>query len=185
MQHYPDASDTVAELRELAPEIAPRAGLEERTVAALRARGLLRGRAMRWRLRPAGWLAAAGILVAVFLAGFASGRAGRVAPRPEASFALILYGSVGGDSATQMERAAEYGRWARAQHEAGRVVGGEALGDFISAAGSDTVAAGGPEDLVGFFLVQAPDRAAAARLAAGCPHVKYGGRVVVRAIQPT
>jgi hypothetical protein len=42
-----------------------------------------------------------------------------------------------------------------------------------------------PDDLVGFFLVQAPSREAAAFLAAECPHLKYGGRVVVRMIAPT
>jgi hypothetical protein len=95
----------------------------------------------------------------------------------------MLYGEIGGDSATQMARAAEYGRWARAAHEGGRVLGGEALGSHVIDVGR--VAAPGGDELVGFFLIQASDRQTAARMAADCPHVKYGGRVVVREIQPT
>ncbi len=173
--------DSVAELRDLPTEVAPDDGLEQRTIAALRARSLLRNPRPSWRVRPAGWLVAAGIMAMAFVSGFAAGRAGTEPARPEASFALMLYGSVGGDSAQQLLRAAEYGRWARAAHEGARVVGGEALGDHVGDAG----VAGAADDLVGFFLVQARDREAAARLAADCPHVKYGGRVVVREIQPT
>ena len=175
--------DSVDELRDLPKEVTPDASLEQRTITALRARSLLRSPRRSWRVRPGGWLVAAGIVVMAFVSGFAAGRAGTEPARREASFALMLYGSVGGDSAQQQVRAAEYGRWARTPHQYGRVVGGEALGDHVSAAG---VAAGGAtDDLVGFFLVQARDREAATRLAAECPHVKYGGRVVVREIQPT
>jgi len=184
MPHESDASDPLDELRALPREVAPEPGLEERTVAALRARSLLRGPRAPWRVRPGSWLAAAGVVLAVFLAGFGAGRAGSAPARPEASFALMLYGSAGGDSATQARQAEEYGRWARATHADGRVIAGEALGDFVGAAGRSAVVAGA-EELVGFFLVQAPSREAARRLAAGCPHVKYGGRVVVREIQPT
>jgi hypothetical protein len=184
MAHEPNASDNVDELRDLPLEVAPDASLEERTVAALRARSLLRADRAPWRVRGSGWLAAAGIVLVAFLAGYATGTSTSIPVRPEASFALMLYGSVGGDSATQASQAQEYGRWARANHVEGRVIGGEALGDLVGVAGrADTLAAS--EELVGFFLVQASDRESATRLAAGCPHVKYGGRVVVREIQPT
>jgi YCII-related domain len=173
--------DSVEELRALPREVAPDASLEQRTIAALRTRSLLRSPRPSWRLRPAGWLVAAGIVAMAFVSGFAAGRAGTEPARPEASFALMLYGEIGGDSATQMERAMEYGAWARASREGARVVGGEALGDRVG----DVGVSGTADDLVGFFLVQARDREAAARLAADCPHVKYGGRVVVRQIQPT
>jgi hypothetical protein len=184
MAHEPNDTDKIAELHDLPLEVLPDASLGDRTVAALRGRGLLRADRAALRMRSAGWLAAASILIVAFLAGYLTGKVGPQPQRPEASFALMLYGTIGGDSATQMARAMEYGQWARAPHESGRVVGGEALGDFVGAAGRpDSLAAG--EELVGFFLVQAPDRESATRLAAGCPHVKYGGRVVVREIQPT
>jgi hypothetical protein len=176
-------NDSIDELRDLPRQVAPDADLEQRTIAALRARSLLRSPRASWRVRPRGWLVAAGIVAIAFVSGVVAGRSGTEPATPEASFALILYGSVGGDSAQQLVRAAEYGRWARTPHEGARVVGGEALGDHVSAAG--VAAAGATDDLVGFFLVQARDREAAARLAAECPHVKYGGRVVVREIQPT
>lgn len=182
MLHDAD-TNPLDEVRDLPREVMPNRDLEERTVAALRARALVRERRMPWALRPAGWLLAATFVVAAFVAGFAAGRLRSVSPPPEASFALMLYGEIGGDSATQMQRALEYGRWARAAHEGGRVLGGEALGGHVSDVGAAAVAGG--DELVGFFLIQATDRQAAARMAADCPHVKYGGRVVVREIQPT
>ncbi|MEW5915672.1 MAG: hypothetical protein AB1762_04675 [Gemmatimonadota bacterium] len=182
MLQDPDA-DPVDDLRDIPREVAPPADLEERTISALRSRALLRERRVPWVLRPSGWLAAAVIVLAAFFAGMGTGRMRAPAPRPEPSFALMLYGEIGGDSATQMERAAEYGRWARAAHTGARVLGGEALGGHVVDVGRAPIAGG--DELVGFFLIQASDRQAAARMAAECPHVKYGGRVVVREIQPT
>jgi len=34
-------------------------------------------------------------------------------------------------------------------------------------------------------VVQAQDRRAAAEIARTCPHVRYGGRIVIREIEPT
>ncbi len=101
---------------------------------------------------------------------------------------MLYGGSTGSDTADHSQRADEYRRWVRADHEWGRVVGGEALGDRVSALSlvdTSAVRESGIDELVGFFLVTAPNRQAAVRLAADCPHLKYGGRVVVREIQPT
>ncbi len=102
---------------------------------------------------------------------------------------MLYGGSTGSDSAAHATRAAEYSRWASAAHPWGRVIGGEALGDSawtVSRAKTNiSLSKASSDDLVGFFLVQAPSREAAAFLAAECPHLKYGGRVVVRVIQPT
>lgn len=118
-------------------------------------------------------------------------------PAPEPTFALLLYGaSSGDDSATHAARAEEYGNWARTSHAtAARVLGGEALGAAVASVALATVRRGvdsiivddspdGTGDFVGYYLVQAPNREAALALARNCPHLKYGGRVVVRRVWP-
>lgn len=172
----------LAALRRLPREVAPPHDLEAATVASLRRAGLLRRRAP---LLP--WLAAAVLALAAFSGGVLTGR--RSSPTvPAPTYALLLYGgSTGDDSAAHAVRAAEYGAWAGTPHADGVVVGGEALGD----GGTALPPAAGPADgvmtdaPVGFFLVRAPSPEAATRLARACPHLKYGGRIVVRAILPT
>lgn len=172
----------LAALRGLPREVAPPLELEGTTVSALRRAGLLRR-----RREPRLWLVAAGLVLAAFSAGQLT--AGRFSSAPLLpTHALVLYGgSTGGDSAGHAVRAAEYGAWAGARHADGVVVGGEAFGEggalIASTAGEVSTA---PTDApVGFFLVRAPSADAATRLARECPHLKYGGRIVVRAILPT
>jgi hypothetical protein len=64
------------------------------------------------------------------------------------------------------ERFAEYARWA----------------DSLQAVGEleRTAALAGPGAVTGFFIVRARSDDEAARLAAACPHMKYGGRVETR-----
>jgi hypothetical protein len=189
MSDEPHTTDSLDELRHLPREVMPDAALEERTIAALRARSLLRSRWSARRVTAFGWLLAAGVAVVVFGTGLLTGRLGYGAPTPEPTFALMLYGgTTGSDSADHAQRADEYRRWVHDDHAWGRIIGGEALGDPVGdLPGADTSVVNAPErdELVGFFLIDAPDRQAAARLAAECPHLKYGGRVVVRQIQPT
>jgi hypothetical protein len=182
-------SDPVAELHELPREVQPSDELQRRTIAALRTRGLLRHTAGPSRLIP--WALAAVVALAAFLGGYRSGQGARARP-VQATHALMLYGaSTGDDSLLGASRAAEYGRWARQARAAGRVVGGEALYDdatLLSLSGDSLVRADverAPDQLVGYFLVTAASLDAALALAADCPHLRYGGRIVVRPIEPT
>jgi hypothetical protein len=43
----------------------------------------------------------------------------------------------------------------------------------------------GEARLAGYFLIRAADRRTALEIARSCPHVRYGGRIVVREIEPT
>jgi hypothetical protein len=181
------------ELRRVPRDRTPPPGLEARTLASLRSAGLV-GSPRRSAVPGRRWLLAAGLGIAVFAGGLATGRS--AVPRaPAPTWALLLYGgATGDDSAAHAIRAAEYSAWASAPHPAGRVVGGEALGsEGIALFRPDTSAFGGVaaavtrdaagSELVGFFLVSAPHRQAALQLARDCPHLKYGGRVVVRRIE--
>lgn len=106
----------------------------------------------------------------VVLVAFAAGRMTAPAPAPPSGreFAFLLYGggTTGGD-----DRAAEYGRWARELTERGVPVSGERLADQAWIAGDPK-----PENapVRGFFIVSAPDGAAAVEMARRHPHAQVG-----------
>jgi hypothetical protein len=181
----PDADDLdaaeAAAYRALGSGDAPPAGLEDRVVGALRARGLLRSRALRGRAWAA-WLAAC---AACLVIGFAVGRRGEPAPHGP-RFVLLLEepdARVVG-AGEEAQRVNEYSAWARAEHSAGRLLAGEKLEDAeVRLAGENTTtsaqSADGPR---GYFIVTAPSLEVALEIARSCPHLRHGGRITVRRI---
>jgi len=154
-----------------APSIEePPAGLEARLVARMREERLLPSR-RRWP-----WLAAAAAVLAVVVALWMPLRH-REAPAGSA-YILLLYEAV--PETPHPDRAAEYGRWARRMRP--HVTGGEELGAQIMAIGSGVTAPAGSR-LAGYFLLQAATDAEAVRIAKACPHLRYGGNVVLRKIE--
>jgi hypothetical protein len=187
----PQEADAISRLPRVAP---PPPGLEDATVAALAARGLLR----RPRRRVDAWLALAASLL-LFAGGLALGLlGGETAPAAPADarprFALFLYE---GPRYRQPEpgameaRVEEYMNWARAEREDGAVEGGEKLRDGADLSVGADGAAGtvppvpGAERLAGYFLIRAADQRSALAIARSCPHVRYGGTIVVREIEET
>lgn len=82
----------------------------------------------------------------------------------------------------------EYAAWATSLAEAGRLIAAEKLaeaGAAVSEAGSETVAGSVADAVSGFFLVRATDEAAAFAIARESPHVRHGGVIEVRRIEPT
>jgi hypothetical protein len=166
---------------ELAPELQPPADLEERVVAALRAEGALRPVSRRWTTR--NLLAAA----AVFVAGFAVGAyLSPDASPPEdtrARFLLLLYeGERRPPRSEEDALAREYGAWAAGLRRSGRTVTGDRLASEprvgVNGADADSLAGA----LQGFFIVGADSLEEATLLAEESPHVRHGGRVVLRVI---
>lgn len=199
MTHHNSDEQLVEALGKLPNEKAPPADLEDATVLQLRRAGLVgrRGTQRRAGFNLSTWALAASIAAVAFVGGSVFASRGSVA-EAQPTFALLLYGAdTGDDSASHVARAAEYSAWANVERADARIVGGEALGRSVAAIaavrnvgrGSDSVViaddSSGPNDFVGYFLVSARDREAAVRLARDCPHIKYGGRVVVRRINPT
>jgi hypothetical protein len=173
---------------------APR-GLEDATVEALVARGLLRRPPARRPRAPVPALALAASVL-LFLGGVAVGRRGEPAlpPAPPGQFALLLYEGPGyrhSAPGEEAERVREYGAWAAARAEQGELVAGEKLReDPDVVVGSDgTVSTPAPpagaDRLAGFFLIRAADARRAVEIARSCPHVRYGGSIVIREIEPT
>lgn len=84
---------------------------------------------------------------------------------------------------------AEYRAWAQGLSARGELVVAEKLSDERSP-WLGTVADGSTSDrsgdhVSGFFVIRAPDLAAARRIAEECPHLRYGGRIELRAIERT
>jgi hypothetical protein len=103
-------------------------------------------------------------------------------------YALLLYGDRGGDAAVERTLVEEYGRWARTVAARGHYVAGEKLTDEATELRGAGLARPIPLDagfLVGFFIISAATPAEAESIARTCPHLRYGGRIVVRPIEPT
>jgi hypothetical protein len=143
-------------------ERQPDPALEGRVVSALVASGLVQRR----RSRAPIWLAAAAALVLVI--GFSLWRTRHVVA-PGNTYVLLLYE----DSTYRFappghgaERVAELSRWADSLATLGQLdVGGHLVGS---------------REPGGLFIIRAKTDSDAEHVAASCPHVKYGGRIVVR-----
>ena len=92
------------------------------------------------------------------------------------------------DSVAEQAIVAEYRAWAMGLRDSGALVLAEKLADepltLLTAGGAREMPRNTADELGGFFLIQA-DSAEAFRIARNCPHLKYGGTVQVRRIQPT
>lgn len=180
------------ELRSLPRHQEPPAWLEEKIVGELKARGRIRPvhRAHRWLA--AAVAAAASFLL--FAAGLAAGNYLNRTPATMTSgpkFMLLLYEDADyiaprpGESA---DRVAQYRDWAGDLGAQGRFVGGEKLKDAAATLPSGEVSPPrepGPGSLAGYFIIAASDPPEAIAIARHCPHLRYGGRIVVREIDPT
>lgn len=88
----------------------------------------------------------------------------------------------------------EYIGWSQAVEAKGKYVGGQKLRDdggrHLNGFGSEFRVTDGPyaeakEIIGGFFTISAADYEEAVEISADCPHLKYGGRIELREIQPT
>jgi hypothetical protein len=166
----------MSQLHELGGDVPPPAGQEARLVARLRAEGLLRPPAPAPRVAAAVALFAAGLLAGWWVA---RPRAAAAEPGPRYVLLLESAADMPGDEGARVQAVIA---WARQQRAAGVKLAGEKLadgGEVVSAAG----VAPAPAALGGYFVVQAPDDAAARRIAASHPLLGWGGRVVVRRIE--
>jgi hypothetical protein len=171
------------DLRDLQGDVPPPPALKARVGASLRQRGVLRPTRSRWL--PLAAVVAGLALVGV---GYAIGRmadGGRRMAAGVSQYALLLYEDRS-FTTTVPEHAlvAEYASWARDIASHGVTVSGEKLGataGLLGAWGRDVPR----EGLAGFFVISAPSDSVAVAIANSCPHLRHGGRIVVRRIDPT
>lgn len=172
--------------------IEPPPGLRAGVVAALTRSGSLRSAPRR---RSALLRIAAGLALA-FVAGGIIGRGTApdhgpgaiVGSEAGASYVLLLYedATFRGVGIPEADLVAEYSDWAGTLAGRGALVAGEKLADGERAvAGRGETGAVGDGVLSGFFIVRADDLQEAERIAQESPHVAYGGRIVIRRIDPT
>jgi hypothetical protein len=175
------------QLKRLAVETDPPAALENRVLDAMRSQGMIRKTPF---LRAAAAIAAA---VTLFVAGVIADRywpapAAPGDPRPQ--FVLMLYEDSAYETASPAElagRIAEYGNWARSLGSQNYVTGQKLVEteSTISRTGTVGPTPPTPKDgsVAGYFIIRATDAQEAARVAATCPHVRYGGQISVREIE--
>lgn len=183
-----DLTDRERELLSSAQADAePGPDLERRTLAALRADGAFAPSTPRTRLAP--WLATAAALVLGFFLGrvMQVERASTNVDTPSGNFLLLLHSRseelVAVDPDENARRVGEYGSWARGLG-AGFVDGAElnTRPEAIERSNGEVRvrAMHEEEQVAGYFLVEAADRAAATEIASACPHLSYGGWVELR-----
>jgi hypothetical protein len=172
-------------------DLTPPSTVERRTVEALRAAGFI-GRQPERRVRSV--VAVAFASAVALLLGVWMGSATRPKPVPPLTapkFLVLLYedSPYQADASAKVARRNEYGAWAHTLAVAGRLTSGEELQTTVAelwpgppavAVGSGTLS----DQPTGYFVILAPDEGAAVALASTCPHLKYGGRVVVRPVAP-
>jgi hypothetical protein len=176
----------------LSRERFPAASLEERIVSALKTRQLIRASPVppMWTMpRLAGAFAA----MLVFLAlGFGLGKwQGGVSPQQARHnmFVLFLY-DLPETPPDDVSKVAEYGNWARVISMSKRIITGEKLEEggrlLRNVQGQLEIRelreAGEPNVLGGYFLIEAENYDEAIKVAASCPHLKYGGLIELRQI---
>lgn len=167
-------------------DYAPPPNLEVRIRKELRRRGLLVGPPVwrNWRLVAA--------LAAVMLA-FAFGTQWRSlfqSAKPQPRFMLLLYEDAStwkGASEGQAKLAKEYRAWAQMLERTGALVTADELDK--SAAVLTTTGLQGTSAILeqngqpdGFFLISARNQSEALEIARTCPHLRYGGSVVVQKV---
>lgn len=181
----------------LVKETMPPPFLEERIVQALKTANLIRSpRSGRRFSYPQIGIAVAASL-ALFVLGAVVGTrwASGSSKRPDLpEFMLVLRGSAKESQARSSDEirksVAEYSAWAGEIRKTGMLLGGEKLKDearLLSvsdgrASVSENPAPSADSVVEGYFLIQATDYQQAVTIAAGCPHLKYGGIVEVRQI---
>jgi hypothetical protein len=170
-------------------EAPPPPALRTRVLRTLRARGLLRPASNR---RGTAVRIAAGLLL--FALGGLAGRVtaprlGGPAPTPPPGdrYLLLLYADEGFRwDVPETRLVEEYRAWATSVRST-RFVRGERLGDMeqVLTAADTASPILSRVGVSGYFVIEAETWEQAAALARTCPHLRYGGRIVLRAVVPT
>jgi hypothetical protein len=182
----PDAHDPASNM---ARPVEPPPALKNRVAESLRTRGLVAHATGR---RP-NIMSVVAYAVAALVLVTGGALVGRRVEKPAQDlrprFALLLYEDAGFRPGSHTELVAEYAAWADSLRGQGKLVMAEELDQaeavVLSGAGNAAPASPGEERsaigiLGGFFIVRVATREEALTLARQCPHLRHGGRVVLR-----
>ena len=174
-------------LSHLDREMSPPKALEERVVADLHKRNLLRRSGI---FSHPVWLSAAAA-IAIFAIGLLAGKAIHTpANTVQYTYLLLLREAPGVFRPTHEESLVrEYSQWARGIAKSGTRITGEKLqteSRILKGAGVRTQIQQMKTDpngvIAGFFLIEAASDQAALEKAMDCPHLRYGGAIELRRI---
>ncbi len=185
-----DHDRDLEQLRRLPHTAEPPAELEERTVAALTRRGLIREAVSTTPRRSSRFRAlafAASLVVAAALGWLARDGDGPSAPGPPEDRFIVLL-SEPRDLRTAKPipvLVREYRDWAKALAERGHLVSGARLereGGLRLASDGNALRRTDAEWRLatGYFVIRASSYEEAAELVADCPHLGYGGEITLR-----
>ena len=117
-----------------------------------------------------------------------------------AEFMLLLHEDPGtsgfqGLAPEEIEKViGEYVAWRQQLAQSGRLAGGKKLRDeggrWLTGENGRVRVVDGPfseanEVIGGFFMITAADYSEAVQISSDCPHLKYGGRIELREVEPT
>lgn len=179
-----------AALDRLAASFVPPADLEARVVTTLRQQKLLASSPFSRRLGLTLIRVAAALLI--FLAGVACQRwllpsfsKAAIDSRPRYVLLLISRSDLVLTPEVEAQRVEEYSHWARQLAQVGDLEVGEKLADARQLVGPQPADSDAAERVAGFFIVRAAGPEEAQRIALSCPHLRHGGRIELRRIEPT
>jgi hypothetical protein len=177
--------DEYESLRRARVDAVPPRELEDVTVAALRERGLVRPSKRSRSLAAAAWLTAVAAALVALVTWTILHRSTASSVPAGPRYVLLLYAGTDPIAGTPDARRREYSEWARDVASRGVAISGEELSEEARQIDSPGTGASAPATGPlprGFFLVGAPDLESAQRIASTCPHLRYGGRIVVKRI---
>ena len=169
--------------------------LEEKIMNELQERGLLKTEVnSNWN-----WLTRIAAMLALIVLGGTGGyfmrmsESGSTAHAPKNPLYVLLIRESPTSTGGGQELVAEYGQWAAGVYKSGRYITGEKLreqGKILSSSEgaiqvTDAMFNTGQGELGGYFIIEANDYEDAVRIASQCPHLKYGGTIELREIEPT
>lgn len=194
-QNFSLSPEEQAALNALPRERMPAAAVENKIVQTLKAQGQLRLEpgmvAARWPRR----VLLAGAAIACLFLGFMLGQRRSESSAPEAAQSLFVLFLYGGDAtpAQADEQVREYGLWIHNLAQTGRLAQGEKLkgsGYVLQKISGQLQPFAQPlpqsaNALGGYFIIAASSYEEALKIAEACPHLKYGGVIELREIDPT
>jgi len=175
-------------LRSLPQEIAPPGKLEDRVVSSVMAQVTA---SSRWgaALRAAVFAGLSLILFGggLFL-GLSQSKKTSGVSMSQSTYVLFLlegpqYDQPSGTTELQ-ERVIEYRNWVARTRKETTAISGIKLHDRSLILPSDKSVDVEPTEIGGYFLIEAVDMQTAIRIAETCPHLRHGGRIEVRQIDP-
>jgi len=177
--HQPDE---LREIQNAARQAVPPTELRDRVIDRLKSDGIIKNHQNHYTNLV--WRAAAAIL----LFGLGFGTNAILHP----AFVLLLeedssfqHAPTGSESV----RVNEYRDWAIGIAQSGHAISGEELSaenlTIVSTNGAVAIESIDPTEprVGGYFVIRAQSLEQAAQLASSCPHLRYGGRVVIRRVQ--